>query len=383
MKIIVDENIPYGVEAFGTLGDVEQQPGREMTRESIRDAGILIIRSVTPIGEELLAGSKVKFVGTCTIGMDHIDQAYLRENKIHFASAPGSNANSVAEYVTASLLLLAQRQGIELEGKSIGIVGVGNVGTQVARKARALGMRVLLNDPPLQRETGDTNYLPIEDLLGADVLTFHVPLTNLGQDRTYHLANRMFIARMKHKGILINSARGSVVESPAVLEAINDGHMAEVVLDVWENEPDIDAELLSKVSIGTPHIAGYSFDGKVGGTLMVYRALCDLLGEPADWHPDDILPEPEHAVLEIDASGREEEEILREAVLTVYNIERDDADLCKMLDLPAEERGAYFDGLRRDYPERREFPNACIRLQNAPPKLAKKLSYLGFEVQSL
>ncbi|MEW6359483.1 MAG: 4-phosphoerythronate dehydrogenase PdxB [Planctomycetota bacterium] len=380
MRIIVDENVPYGAEAFGTLGDVVRCAGRSVTSEAVRDADALIVRSITKVNETLLAGSKVRFVGTCTIGTDHVDEAYLRKRKIGFASAPGSNANSVAEYIAAALLVLARRGGYRLEGKTIGVVGVGNVGSQVVRKAEALGMRVIQNDPPLQRATGEARFRPIEELFDADFITVHVPLTKGGPDATHHLVNEQFLSNMKRGSVLLNSSRGSVADGEALGKALDRGHLFAVLLDVWQGEPNIDVELLKKVAIGTPHIAGYSFDGKVLGTRMIYRALCKFLGVPADWDPAPLLPEPEHPLLKIDAAGRDDEDVLREAVLTVYDIERDDADLRKIADLPPDQRGPYFDRLRKNYPQRREFPNTKVALTGQRLKAAKSLIALGFGV---
>ena len=189
MRIIADRNIPFVVECFSSIGDVEVIPGREMTASLVREADVLLVRSVTRVGSELLAGSKVRFVATATIGFDHIDTEYLAKNDIGFASAPGSNANSAAEYVIAALLSVAQKKNYDLQDKSIGIIGVGNVGGRVAKKASALGMKVYLNDPPLQRQTGDTKYLPIEELFGCDFITLHTPLTFERINRTFHLAD--------------------------------------------------------------------------------------------------------------------------------------------------------------------------------------------------
>ncbi|NOZ24333.1 MAG: 4-phosphoerythronate dehydrogenase PdxB [Planctomycetes bacterium] len=380
MKIIVDENIPYGLEAFGTLGAVERCAGREMCAGFVRDADALIVRSVTKVNEELLTGSRVRFVGTCTIGTDHVDLDYLREHEIGFSSAPGSNANSVGEYITAALLVLARRGGCRLEGKTIGVVGVGNVGTKVVQKAETLGMRVLLNDPPRQRETGEERFRPIEELFDTDFITVHVPLTKEGPDATYHLVDEHFLSSMKPGSVLLNSSRGPVADGGAVGRALDSGHLSAVLLDVWEGEPDIDVALLEKVAIGTPHIAGYSFDGKVLGTQMIYQALCQHLGVPTDWDPAPLLPEPEHPVLEIDAKGRDDEDVLRQAVLTVYDIEQDDADLRKMINLPSAERVAHFDSLRKNYPRRREFPKTRIALTGGEEKIGATLAALGFDV---
>ena len=376
MHIVADENIPYAREAFGTLGEIELQTGRAMTAQSVRRAALLFVRSVTAVDAELLRGSSVRFVGTATIGTDHIDLDYLQEREIGFASAPGSNANSVGEYVTAALLTLGQRLGFSVEGKTLGVVGVGNVGTRVVEKATALGMNVLLNDPPLARETGDPKYVPIDDIFRADVITCHVPLTREGVDATYHLVDDDFVRKMKPGAVLLNTSRGAVARG----EALKQRRLGAVVLDVWEGEPDIDIDLLDMVAIGTPHIAGYSFDGKVAGAWMIYEAACEFLGLAPTWRPSDSLPPPEHAAVKVDAERRNGEDVLREIVSTLYDIEADDARLRAVRDLAAGERGACFDQLRKTYPIRREFFNTTVTLRGADDALRRKTEALGFNV---
>ena len=262
MKIITDENIPFVKETFSRIGEVRTVPGRDISFNLIKEADILLVRSVTRVNKELLEGTPVRFVGTATIGTDHIDEDYLKAKEIALASAPGSNANSVSEYVIASLLTLAKRMGFSLKGKSIGIVGVGNVGSKVVKKCEALEMKVLRNDPPLGRKTGDVRYLSLDAILEADIISLHVPLTYEGQDATYHLVDKDFLSKMKNRSILINTSRGDLVEEEALLEAIRGKKLAGVILDVWKNEPNINTELLEIIDLATPHIAGYSLDGK-------------------------------------------------------------------------------------------------------------------------
>ncbi|HLB74875.1 MAG TPA: 4-phosphoerythronate dehydrogenase, partial [Sedimentisphaerales bacterium] len=289
MKIVADANIPYVRECFSSIGDVEVVGGREITSDAIGDADVLLVRSITPVNARLLAGSRVKFVGTATIGFDHVDSDYLRRNNIAFASAPGSNANSAAEYVIAAILEIAQKHHIDLEGKSIGIIGVGNVGSRVAKKCRTLGLELRLNDPPLQRQTGDPNYLPLGNLLDCDFLTLHTPLTFEGKDKTYHLADEAFFKSLRKNCVFINASRGAVVDSAALIATIKMGRLQGVVLDVWENEPNIDTELLKMVDIGTPHVAGYSLDGKIAGMIIIYRAVCKHYGIEPRHCIDDFL----------------------------------------------------------------------------------------------
>jgi erythronate-4-phosphate dehydrogenase len=301
-------------------------------------------------------------------------------NNIGFASAPGSNANSTAEYVIAALLSVAKKHKMKLAGKSVGIVGVGNVGSRVEKKVRALGMKVLLNDPPLQRETGDTKYLALEKLFKCDFVTLHTPLTFEGIDKTFHLADEKFFKLVKKGCIFLNTSRGGVVETGALKGAIKAGKLGAVVLDVWENEPNIDTELLEMVDIGTPHIAGYSLDGKVAGMIMIYKAVCKFFELEAEFDVKSFLPEPAVPKLEINSQSVGERDLLRETVEKIYNIEEDDSNLRWVLDRPQGKRGKFFDDLRKDYPVRREFQNTQVVFAPACKSLAKKLGGIGFKI---
>jgi len=383
MRIVADGNIPFVAKCFSSLGEVKAVEGRQITPEAVRDADILLVRSVTKVNANLLAGSKVRFVGTATIGFDHIDVGFLRENNIGFASAPGSNANSAAEYVVVSLLEIGQRYDIDLEDRSIGIIGAGNVGGRVAKKAAALGMKVYLNDPPLQRQTGDPKYLAIEELFGCDFITLHTPLTFEGIDKTFHLADEKFFKSLKERCVFFNTSRGGVVDSTALKAAIRSGRLRALVLDVWENEPNIDTELLRMVDIGTPHIAGYSLDGKVVGMIMIYKTACEYFGLEARYDIEDFLPEPTVRQLRINPKSGTEQDVLAGAVQKVYDIRKDDARLRWILERPAEKRGEFFDGLRKNYPVRREFGNTLIVLEEPCKTVAEKLTGIGFrEVRS-
>jgi erythronate-4-phosphate dehydrogenase len=413
VKIIADKNIPFVAECFSSIGEVEVVGGREITPGVVADADALLVRSVTPVGAELLAGSKMRFVGTATIGFDHIDVEYLSRNNIGFASAPGSNANSAAEYVIAGLLEIGQRYGLDLEDKSIGIIGVGNVGSRVAKKAVALGMKVKLNDPPLQRrvaassaawrwpspslrdeDAAQAKYLPIEELFDCDFITLHTPLTFEGLDKTYRLADERFFRSLKERCVFINASRGGVVDSSALKAAIRLGRLRAVVLDVWENEPNIDTELLEMVDIGTPHIAGYSLDGKVAGMIMIYKAACKYFGLEAEFDIEGFLPEPAIGELEIPSNEAAEQEALLGAVRKIYRIDQDDAKLRRILEKPMEKRSEFFDRLRKNYPVRREFQNTRVILatedtettenklkrNSTIKRLAEKLAGIGFKV---
>lgn len=361
MKIVVDENIPFAREAFSIIGEVTLAHGRNLP--DLNDTDVLIVRSITKVDERLLAGTKVKFVGTATIGFDHIDRAYLESKGIGFASAPGSNANSVAEYIVATLLTYAGKRGMSLEGKSIGVVGVGNVGSKVVRKCEALGMTVLKNDPPLKDATGDPAFLPLEEVIRADFVTLHTPLSREGNYPTYHLADRRFFEKMR--GVFINSSRGKVVDETALKAALG-VTVEDAMLDVWETEPDVDRELSARVS-GTPHIAGYSYDGKVNGTQMMFDAVRSFFGLAAQWNAAELLPTGPAVV----CSGAKDEDVLRDAVKQVYDIERDYIDFRDRID--------EFDRLRKEYPHRREFPAASVSFE-ASPATREKLAGIGFRL---
>ena len=381
MKIIADANIPFVKDCFSSIGEVEVFPGRQITRDVIGEAECLLVRSVTKVGSDLLAGSKVRFVGTATIGLDHIDIGNLSRNNIGFASAPGSNANSAAEYVIASLLEIGRKYKIKLEGKSIGVVGVGNVGSRVAKKCAALGMKVLLNDPPLQRETRDAKYLPLGELCECDFITLHTPLTFEGADKTFHLADEKFFKSLKAGCVLINASRGEVADAKAMKASIRSGELETTVLDVWENEPNIDTELLEMVDIGTPHIAGYSLDGKIAGMIMIYKAACEYFGLKAEYDIENFLPEPDVPRLKINPGSGSEQDVIRKAVEKIYKISEDDRKLRKILDVPAK-RGEFFDNLRKNYRVRREFQNTEIIATETKENLSKKLAGIGFKVKS-
>ena len=280
MKIIADENIPFAEEAFGTLGNVELISGRDATPETFRDCEVFLTRSVTKIDEEMLGGSPVRFIASATIGTDHVDLDFLRQRGIAFVSAPGSNANSVAEYIVAALLVLARRGEYELAGKTIGVVGVGNVGSRVVQKAEALGLHVLQNDPPLARETAEARFLPLDDLLEADFLTFHTPLTHEGQDATYHLADEALLRRLKDDAAILNTARGPVVDVAALAGALSAGQLAGAAIDVYDPEPPPpnDPLLAAPNVLLTPHLAARTTVAQAGMNDVVDDVIAALTG---------------------------------------------------------------------------------------------------------
>ncbi len=365
MKFVVDKNIPLVEKAFSTLGEVTMIETGEFTSEVVRHADVLVVRSETKVNASLLNDSSVKFVGTATIGTDHIDLEYLASRGITFASAPGCNSNSVKEYIVAALLHLAASNGFSLKGKTIGVVGVGNVGSKVVRAAEALGMDVLQNDPPRARAEGNPIFLPLDDLMSADIITLHVPLTKNGEDATYHLFDEQRIGKLKKGVIFINTSRGGVVDTASLKRAIRQKHIAFSVIDVWENEPKIDSDLLSLVTIGTPHIAGYSLEGKINAIGIIHRAVCNHFQIESHWNPMDEIAPPDVTDIFVPDAMLSSEEILYRIVNQSYNIEDDNERLSGMLTLPFMFRAEYFKKLRTGYRIRREFKNYTVHL---PPQ---------------
>jgi len=382
VHIVVNRHTPYAVQAFEKTGRVTALDTFEITKNTVRDADILIVRSETKVNRDLLEGSRVKFVGTVTIGTDHVDEEYLAKNGISFVSAPGSNSNSVSEYITAALLELAHIKGFLLHEKTIGIVGVGNVGSKVWRKAGALGMKVLLNDPPIQRQGSKYPLHSLDELMEADIVTLHVPLTRMGEDATYHLFDENRIRKMKHGAILVNTSRGAVVDTEALKRTLRDKYLAATVIDVWEGEPNISISMLELVTLGSPHIAGHSLDGKMNALRMNYEAVCRFLSLPIDIDIDTLVQDPALPEIKINTMKLSIEQTLREIVKECYDICLDDQILRQLISLPEAKRGNYFQKLRAEYRIRREFVNSTVSLPNTAKKITDVLRLLGFKVKT-
>jgi erythronate-4-phosphate dehydrogenase len=379
--IVVNRNTPRVTEIFSGLGHVRPLQTAEVTREAVRDADILIVRSETRVDGNLLEGSKVQFVGTLTIGTDHVDRRYLASKNIQFASAPGSNANSVAEYCAAALLVWSQRTGESLRDKTLGIVGVGNVGSKVARVGEALGMHVLLNDPPRARQSKDPAFRPLDELMDADVISLHVPLTTAGVDATHHLFDETRILRMKKGAVLMNTSRGPVVDSAALRSSLFSKHLSNAILDVWEGEPGIETALVDKAMIGTPHIAGYSLDGKLNAVRMIYEAVCRFLGTSPHWDADLGEEDSAPSRIRMGESAVPMEAAAYQVVRQAYDIELDDTMLRKILSVAPKEQGAYFMKLRAQYRIRREFFHRTVELAADQSAAREILEKLGFRVE--
>jgi erythronate-4-phosphate dehydrogenase len=373
MKIIADENIIFVDEAFSGLGEVHLYSGRKITNEILRDADVLLIRSVTEVDANLLKGTNVKFVGTATIGIDHVDTAYLAENEIRFVDALGCNSDAVAEYIFTALLNISNEQDFNLKGKSIGVVGVGNIGSRIVRLAKVLGMKTLQNDPPLKRTTGEERFLELQDLMDADIITLHVPLNLQGVDRTYHLLDYPKINSLKHGAILINASRGPVIENSALDQLIGKKNFT-VALDVWENEPEINKSLLQKIKFASPHIAGYSYEGKINGTVILYKALCGFLNKNTEWTP--VIPNAENSLIHINGNSSPEKELFK-AANHIYSIRSDDTNMRSMVN--DANPGKYFDNLRKNYKLRREFINYTVDINPVNPDMTSVFKSFRFK----
>ncbi len=371
MKIIIDDKIPYIKGALEPFADVLYLPGNKTTPEVVKDADAIITRTRTVCNEKLLAGSKVKFIASATIGYDHIDTGYCEQSRINWTNAPGCNSKSVEQYIASALMVLAEKKNFSLSEKTIGIVGVGNVGSKVARLCEIFGMKVLLNDPPRARVEGGKGFVELDEILKkADIITLHVPLNLEGPDKTFHLADDAFFSRVVKHPVIINSCRGEVTDTHSLKSALKSGQISGSVIDCWENEPELDKELLDLVDLATPHIAGYSKDGKANGTSMSVRALSKFFGLGINnWKCQDVeLPKSTDII--IDGTGKTLQQILAEAIFATYDIREDDLRLRNSVETFEKQRG--------DYPVRREFPTFCIFCKINNTKTIDKLKQLGF-----
>lgn len=382
IKIVIDENVALAKEVFSGMGEVKLLPGRKIDKNSLKNADALVVRSITKVNKDLLEGTAVKFVGTATIGTDHIDLEYLSTNGIQFAGAKGCNADAVTEYFFAAVFDILSSGKISLDNNlTLGIVGIGNIGSRVAKVAETFGFKVLKNDPPLERMHGSRGFVPLEEILSADIITFHVPLNMEGKDKTYHLMDYEKLSMLKENCIIINSSRGPVIDNYDLKKILNEKKIT-AVLDVWENEPSIDASLLNLVEIGTPHIAGYSFEGKLNGTKMIYSALAGFMGIRQNPEWVSLSPAlPDH-ILNIN-TDIDPVESINQTIKKVYDIRKDSLNLREMNRLPEDRRGAFFDQLRKEYPLRRELKNYTVRLSGKDPHLENILRAFRLNVEYL
>ena len=375
IKIVADDKIPFLKGVLEPYANVEYISGNKISKENILYADALIIRTRTKCNSYLLEGTNVKIVTTATIGTDHIDIEYCEKNNIKWLNAPGCNSTSVMQYVSSTLLTIAENDKFKLNEKTIGIVGVGNVGSKVKRMAETLGMKVLLNDPPRETKEGSKEFCSFNRIMReCDIITFHVPLNKVGENKTFHLADEKFFNSLERKPIIINSSRGEVIKTSALKDAITKGMIRNSVLDVWENEPEIDVELLNLLNFATPHIAGYSADGKANGTAVCVNAVNDFfnIGIDTNWFPNNIPSSESGNNIEIQCKNKHDQEIIKEAVDKTYKISEDDKIL--------RNSPKTFEKQRGDYPIRREFSNYEVVLTDCELDVVNKLEILGFKV---
>jgi len=376
MKIVVDENIPLVEAFFGSFGDIKKYPGRQIRADDVHDADALLVRSVTPVDAALVDGSRLSFVGTCTIGTDHINATTMAKNNISWSSAPGCNAQSVVEYVYAALCAL----DVNWQGKRFGIIGCGNVGGQLYRRLKAQGIDCYCYDPFLTAEQ-NADLTTLEAVLACDIISMHTPLTLDGPYPSFHLVGEKELDQLQAGAVLLSCGRGAVIDNQALLAFLKVRSDVQVVLDVWEPEPVISRELLGYVAIGTPHIAGYSYDGKLNGTEMIYQAFCKHFNLEATIKLADLVPPLEDnqlACTESDAWAA-----IKQLVKRIYDITADDADLRRLAVAAGDDDAAFaagFDGLRKSYHRRREFHNYEVKLTTPTSSLTSWLATLDFQL---
>ncbi len=375
MKIVIDDKIPFIRGAFEPFAEVVYCRGSEINSSVVSDADALVIRTRTKCNSSLLKGSNVRIIASATIGYDHIDTQWCEANNIKWVNAPGCNSGSVMQYITSSLFFLASRHSLDLRSLTIGVVGVGNVGSKVVAAARAIGMNVLQNDPPRARREKNNTFIPLDDLLHhSDIVTLHVPYTLDGHDRTHYLINSNNIYDLKPGSYLFNSSRGEVVDNTSLLKALKKGHLSGTVLDVWEGEPDADRELVTMADLSTPHIAGYSVDGKANGTVKAVHEVSALLGLPLnEWKPS-MLPEPENPEINLTpfTGYHSSVELAGMAVTATYPISRDNNDFKK--------DPGRFESLRDNYWKRREFGSYTAIVNDE--ECSTILASLGFKIKN-
>ncbi|WP_010449537.1 4-phosphoerythronate dehydrogenase [Vibrio rotiferianus] len=374
MKIIVDENMPYAEELFSQLGEVILKPGRTLTADDLVDVDALMIRSVTKVNAELISkANKLKFVGTATAGMDHVDQALLQEKGIFFTAAPGCNKVGVAEYVFSVMMVLAQQQGFSVFDKTVGIIGAGQVGSYLEKCLKDMGINVLINDPFKQEEGDSRSFTPLAELIErSDIITLHTPITKDGPYPTHHLIDEKVLNGLRSDQILINAARGPVVDNQALKQRLlkNDGFTA--ALDVFEFEPEVDMELLPLLAFATPHVAGYGLEGKARGTTMIFNSYCEFLNNELRAHASDLLPTAPVPTMVLDRAW--DEATLHNITQLIYDVRKDDALFRREISKPGS-----FDMMRKNYWDRREY-SAVTLMGNETCNLAP-LAELGFQVE--
>lgn len=377
LTIIADENIPALEQYFAGVGKIWTLSGRSINSEDVHSADILLVRSVTRVDRELLQNSSVRFVGSATIGTDHLDVDYLAERGIAWSNAPGTNARSVVEYVVSALCELELVGDLLAGRKQIGIVGMGNVGGRLYQQLDALGIRCVAYDPLMSQDRWPV-LTDFDTVLDSDVLCLHTPLTTSGVAPSWHLFDQQRLSRLRPNIVLINAGRGAVIDNTALHRLLLQRNDLGVVLDVWENEPGIDRALMNQVALATPHIAGYSFDGKLAGTRMLAERCRQWLGRDLSSVPKD--EKLDGIELKI-AGGDTVAAIITQAIKQCYDIRADDQRMREQIgEASNQNAGRVFDGLRKAYPQRREFSHFSLQSDGLGSDAIRYLSALGFTV---
>lgn len=375
MKIVIDDKIPFIKGILEPFGTVIYESGGAINNEQIKKADALIVRTRTKCNEQLLKNSQVKLIATATIGHDHIDKAYCNSHGIKWINAPGCNAVSVEQYVAAALLRLHNKFQVTLKGKTLGVVGVGNTGSKTANVAKTFGMNVLLNDPPRARAENSNLFVSFDEIIKkSDFICFHVPLNRDGVDQTFHMVDQHFIESVSPNVFLLNTSRGEVIDNQVLYSALQQKQIQGAILDVWENEPHFDLELMQLCKITTPHIAGYSADGKAKGTENSVRAVSRYFKLGLDDWKCPGIPVPHDFEITIDGTGKSDFQILYDVVHYTYPIENDDKTLRTSPETFEKQRG--------EYPIRREFSNYNVKLLNCSVIVKQQLENLGFIVDT-
>lgn len=375
LNLVADENMPAVEALFGDFSTIRRIPGREMSAADIADADIVLVRSITRVDQELLSqAQRLKFVGTATIGMDHIDTSVLDARAVAYTNAPGCNADAVVDYTLSGIYKDAQVRGQDLNKLTFAVVGVGQVGSRLVQRLEALGHRPLTCDP-LRANEPDFVHTPIDEVLRlADVICLHTPLTKQGEEPSEHLLNEPRLRQLKQGALLLNAGRGAVIDNAALLRVAQERPDLVLILDVWEQEPEVNLELAQRCFIATPHIAGHSIDGKLRGTWMLYEQVCKTFGVEQRFALEDILPAPR--ILGVTLAEEAEPHRLLQLV---YDQWADDRRFRASLVADQQQQRLNFDQLRKNYPYRREF--AALRIAVASAAQHRELTAMGFRVE--
>lgn len=373
MKIIIDNKIPFIKGILEPFAEIRYLSPEQINNTNIKDADALIIRSVTKCNNDLLHNTKIKFIATATIGFDHIDTNYCKENGITWENAPGCNSTAVQQYTINAILYLANQYNLDITKLTLGIVGVGNIGSKIAISAKALGMHVLLNDPPRARNEKTNEFVDINNIKNqANIISLHIPLNYKSEDKTYHLVNNEFLNGLKRNPFIINTARGEVVDNDALYYAICENQVQKAILDVWENEPDINQDLAKETFLGTPHIAGYSVEGKARGTLMVVNEIADYFGFDLNKAEATKRIMPQKQNIPVNCKNQTDSEIIEQILLKTYKLIEDHKRLMYNVH--------NFEKLRSEYNFRHDYSGYNILPANCSERIVEKLKMIGFGV---